>query len=296
MNWDDLKFVLAAAEAGSVNGAARRLGVNHATALRRIAHLETTLDLRIFDRTTNGYVVTRDGNYVVSAAQKIRDEVHALERQLAGKSDLMEGSIRVTTTDSLMVSVVGPALRSFQDRHPSITLELVMTNALVDLDRSQVDVAIRPTRTPPEGLRSQRPSGLGFGLYASADFLRRHPNAPDARSPWLVMDSSQLTSPTQYWMRTHYPGAIERVRAGSFVTLTELAEQGQGLAILPCCLGGRSSTLVRIGELLADIETGIWVMVPAHLAGAERIEAFCEHMMRSLGAQTGLLEGRETSR
>ncbi|MCB2152823.1 MAG: LysR family transcriptional regulator, partial [Rhodobacteraceae bacterium] len=56
-NWDDLRFVLAVAEEGSVSGAARRLGVNHATVLRRIAAFEEATGVEIFDKTARGYAV-----------------------------------------------------------------------------------------------------------------------------------------------------------------------------------------------------------------------------------------------
>ena len=61
LEWDDLRYVLAVAEAGSLAGAARELRVNHSTVLRRIAAFEQQLALRLFERLPTGYVLTKTG-------------------------------------------------------------------------------------------------------------------------------------------------------------------------------------------------------------------------------------------
>ncbi len=292
MNWDDLKYVLAVAESGSANGAARRLGVNHATVLRRIAQIEAALGTVVFDREAAGYRVTRVGQVVVEGADRVRQDVKSLQSSLAGPSAGMVGQVRVTTTDSLMVSVVGSALQTFQQAYPRISIDLMMTNHLVDLSQRQADVAIRPTRSIADGVRAERVAGLAFALYASPGYLKRDPDAPTRSSRWLVVDPSQMGSPTRYWMQTHFPEADERVRAGSFLALGALAAQGQGITILPCCLGETTPGLVRVGKPLSDIETSLWVMTTNELAGSPRIDAFCEHMLDALRQQARLLEGR----
>ncbi|MEZ5740967.1 MAG: LysR family transcriptional regulator [Burkholderiaceae bacterium] len=293
MNWDDLKFVLAVAECGSVSAGARHLGMNHTTVLRRIAQIEDAMQLSIFEHQASGYKVTREGARVVASAARIRAELQALDRTLTAGSLELDGQIRLTTTDSLMMTVIGPALSEFQRGHPRIMIELLITNQVVDLARRQADVAIRPTRTVPQGMQASRVASLRFALYASRRYLQTDPGAPNLRSDWLVTEESLMLSPTQYWMRTHHPHAKEKVRADSFVALARLAEQGQGLAVLPCFLGD-TAELVRIGAPLADIDTSLWVMTPADMAGAARIDAFCKHMTVAIQKQADLLEGRLT--
>ncbi|EGC99966.1 LysR family regulatory protein, partial [Burkholderia sp. TJI49] len=62
ISWDDLRLVLAVAQAGSLAGAARRLGVSHATVFRRLAALEAGLRVRLFERTRTGYAPTPAGD------------------------------------------------------------------------------------------------------------------------------------------------------------------------------------------------------------------------------------------
>mgnify|MGYP000580855527 CR=1 FL=1 len=79
-NWDDLRFVLAVAEAGTVSGAARVLGVNHATVLRRIAAFEERHGAPVFQRTQQGYVIRPDMLQVIEAAQEAGAAMRGAER------------------------------------------------------------------------------------------------------------------------------------------------------------------------------------------------------------------------
>src|SRR5712672_1273072 len=106
MEWDDLRYVLAVAEAGSLAGAARTLGVNHTTVLRRVGAFEKHLGLRLFERLPTGYVLTAGGEELIAAARQVNDTVIELERKLAGQDLRLSGTVRVTTTDTLMGSIL----------------------------------------------------------------------------------------------------------------------------------------------------------------------------------------------
>lgn len=293
-NWDDLKFVLAVAEAGSVNSAARRIGVNHATVLRRIAQFEAALGHQIFDRGPSGYRPSRQGEMVVASAIRMRSELQALNESLNGLSDDFDGQITVTTTDSLLATVVGTALQSFQLRFPKISIELVITNRLLSLANRHADVAIRPTREAPDGMHAVRVCSLGFGMYASPDYIELNPATPDEMSRWLILNPRENKAPSQYWMQTHYPNAISAISAETYLALSTLAEKGLGIAVLPCCLGESSRYLVRIGDTLRDIETALWIMSPRDLAGTPPIRAFYQHFSKSLRQNEGLISGGRT--
>ena len=89
--WDDLRYVLAVANAGSLAGAARSLGVNHTTVLRRIGAFEKRLGLRLFERLPTGYVLTAGGEELIAEARHIEDRVTNLERKLAGRDLRLSG-------------------------------------------------------------------------------------------------------------------------------------------------------------------------------------------------------------
>ena len=172
IEWDDLRYVLAVADAGSLAGAARNLGVNHTTVLRRVGAFEKRLGLRLFERLPTGYVLTAGGEELIAAARHIDDTVTALERKLAGQDLRLSGAVRVTTTDTLMASILPEILAEFRAAHPGIQVEVALSNLMFNLTKRDADVAIRPANDPPETLVGRRIAKIAFAIYASPRYLR----------------------------------------------------------------------------------------------------------------------------
>src|SRR5918997_5171671 len=159
MDWEDLRYALAVADASSLAAAARGLGVNHTTVLRRVNGFEERLGLRLFDRLPTGYALTAGGEELLAAARRMAETVTELERKLSGQDLRLEGTLRVTTTDTLMAPLLPPVLARFRALHPGIVVEVATANAFANLTRRDADVAIRPALEPPETLVGRRISG-----------------------------------------------------------------------------------------------------------------------------------------
>lgn len=144
--WDDLRTVLAIAQSGSLSGAARALGVSHATVFRRLGAIEERLGARLFERHRIGYTPTTAGEDVAAAAVRIEAEVTGIERRVAGRDLLPSGTVRVTTTDTLLQGLLSPVFADFRRSYPDIHLEVAVSNTLFSLSRREADVAVRPTR------------------------------------------------------------------------------------------------------------------------------------------------------
>src|SRR5688572_22664476 len=106
IDWDDLRYVLAVADSGSLNRAASTLRVNRTTVLRRINAFERKHGVRLFERLPSGYTLTDAGNEILAAARGFESAIVSLERKLAGQDLRAEGLVRVTTTDTLLTSVL----------------------------------------------------------------------------------------------------------------------------------------------------------------------------------------------
>ena len=164
IDWSDLRFFLAVAEQGSLGGAARALGVNHTTVLRRISAIEQRLGLRLFDLLPSGYAMTAGGEILLSAAKQVEDTISSLERALAGQDLRLVGSLRVTTTDTLAASLMMPIISAFRTAHPGIDLELAISNAMFSLSKRDADVAVRPATHPPENLVGRRIGAVAWAV------------------------------------------------------------------------------------------------------------------------------------
>ena len=160
LNWDNLRYVLMVANKGSIAAAARELKVNRTTVLRRINTFQDDLNCRIFDRGDAGYALTPEAEKMINAAREVESTLFNMQRQIEGRELKLEGEIRVTTTDTFMLAILGPHLASFSKKHPHIVVEVLITNSVLDLNRHDADVAIRPTAIPDSRLVGHRLSDV----------------------------------------------------------------------------------------------------------------------------------------
>lgn len=116
--WDDVRFFLAVARAGSLSGAARALGVGHVTVGRRITLLEKRLGVTLLNRTPDGFVTTSAGQAILRECAAMESAAMDLERIVAGRDSLIAGSVRVTTTEALAYQLVAPAIAALHETHP----------------------------------------------------------------------------------------------------------------------------------------------------------------------------------
>jgi DNA-binding transcriptional LysR family regulator len=294
MDWDDLRYVLAVADAGSLAGAARRLGVNHTTVLRRVGAFEERLGLRLFERLPTGYVLTAGGEQLIAAARDIDATVTGLERKLAGQDLRLAGSIRVTTTDTLMASILPEILAEFRGGHPGIQVEIALSNLMFNLTRREADIAIRPADDPPETLIGRRICAIAFAVYGSPDYLARADQAKSlADHQWIAPDDSLASTATSRWMRTELAQAEITLTADSLFALHQAARVGLGLAALPCYLGDTAPDLVRVHPPIPELQTALWILTHADLRHTARVRAFTEFAGEAFAQRRPLLEGAQ---
>lgn len=304
IDWEDLRYVLAVADANSLASAARALGVNHTTVLRRVNAFEDRLGLRLFDRLPTGYALTAGGEELLAAARAMADTVTALERRLGGRDLRLEGHLRVTTTDTLMAAVLPPLLAAFRREHPGIAIEVATANLFANLTKRDADVAIRPAADPPEALVGRRVSGVAFAVYGAPAYLAEGSAAADgapakdcapgwAGHRWVAPDDTLAGSAAARWMRAEAPGAEVALRCDSLLGVRAAAEAGLGLAVLPCYLGDAAEgALRRVGKPLQGAAASLWVLTHEDLRRTGRVSAFTRFMAEALGRERDRLEGR----
>jgi DNA-binding transcriptional LysR family regulator len=289
MEWDDLRYVLAVADAGSLAGAARALGVNHTTVLRRVGGFEKRLGLRLFERLPTGYVPTAGGEELVATARRVDETVVALERRLSGQDLRLAGPLRVTTTDTLMASLLPEILAEFHAVHPGIRIEVALSNQMLDLSRRDADVAIRPANDPPETLVGRRVGRIAFAVYGSRAYLKRR-RRDLAAHHWVAPDDSLAGTSVAAWMRKALPNVTVTLRADSLLGLMRAAQAGLGLAALPCYLGDGAG-LARVQGPVAAMDTSLWILTHNDLRHTARVRAFMEFAAAAFRRRRAQLEG-----
>ncbi|REG81995.1 LysR family transcriptional regulator [Marinomonas pollencensis] len=279
IRWDDLQYVLAVANEGSLSAAARALGVNHSTVLRRLESFEYRHKVQVFHKLATGYKLTVEGNELLESALSIASEVKDLERRLSGKERELEGELRVTTTDSLLRLVLGKHLATFHRLYPRITLSLTVTPQQLALSQLESDVAIRIATTLDERLVGHKLCRISFGVYGSAEYVAKLQGKKVLTSAhWLEM---RLAS-TARFISSDIPAEMVVLRADSYEPLLVAAEQGMGLVCMPCFIGESSDKLQRVDMPLAGKPIDLYVISHKDLAGSAKVKAFFEFIKREL--------------
>lgn len=286
----DLATLLAIAREGSLAGAARRLRVNHSTVFRRLGAIEARLGTRLFERQGGSYVTTAAGEDLLRTAERVEAEVEALERRLSGQDLRLTGSLRLTAPDDLAEVVAMPLLAEFRRQYPEIVLELVLDNRMLNLTRREADIALRPTRQPPETLAGRRIAALASAVYCSAGQPPpRDPAGPELR--WIAWEEGAGPPLAARWLAAKVDRHAIAYRSNSMVNQASAARHGLGLAILPCFLGDSDPRLQRVTPPLADISTELWLLTHRDLQRSARIRALLDLLYDSLRRQRRLLEG-----
>lgn len=289
--WDDLKTVLAIAEAASLSGAARRLGVSHATVFRRLGAIEERLGVKLFERDAKGYTPTAAGEDVADAAKRIETEVAGIERRVVGRDLLPSGSLRITTTDTLLEGLLTPILGGFRSDYPDISLEITVSNAPLSLSRREADVAVRVTQAPPESLVGQRIGRIAQAVYgAAADFPTEVPR-DHAALRWVGPDETLWYPQLDSWMKREGHDARCGYRVDSLQGVRWAVCAGIGVAVLPCYVGDTDAHLVRLTEPIPEMGADLWLLTHPDLRRVVRVRAFTDYIGDAVRKHERLLAG-----
>ncbi|MCW5708903.1 LysR family transcriptional regulator [Shinella sp.] len=275
LSTDDLLLIAALARSGKPAPAAAGLNVHLATVYRRLKELEQEAGAPLFQRLGGQYVPTPLGSELVRAAMDVEANLAEARRQLAGGEQRLAGHITLTTPDSL-VPLVSTLLPPVRRKHAGIRFDLVVSNTFADMARYEAEVAIRPTRSPPETLVGQRAGAFRYAVYVKSGTRED--------LPWIALDDSLSAIPAARWLATHVAETEIVLRVNSMWAAAQAAATGLGRALLPDYLH-RSFDLDRQGDFIGTLESEVWLLIHPDLRRTPRIQAFMDLAAGRLRAQ-----------
>jgi DNA-binding transcriptional LysR family regulator len=172
-DWALVRSFLAVLDAGSLTGAARRLGAQQPTLSRHVAELEAQLGAPLFERTGRGVTPTAAGLAIAEAARQMQDGAEALARGLVRTREATSGTVRVTTSQVAATWLMPPLLARLADAEPGITVELVASNQIANLLRREADIAVRMVRPAQASLVARKLADIAIVAAAHRDYLAR---------------------------------------------------------------------------------------------------------------------------
>lgn len=288
LNWNDLRHVLAVAQARALAPAARGLGVNETTVARRIARAEQSLGSKLFDRVDGAMIPTEAGEIAVERAERMEAEINLLKGAASGADGSATGTVRISSIPLIVNRIIIPALRQLYSAHPQLRIEAVAEPRNISLTRREADIVLRMARPNRENkVVTRRLAKFPYAVYGPS---RRHAHL----LPWITYEASMVGLPHVAWIEK----AIKLDREGHpslTVNDSEVAlhaiKAGVGKSLLPCAIGDREPGLTRLSGVQPILERELWLLVLPEFRNLARVRAVIEWLDKvavRLGGSTDL--------
>jgi len=279
----DLAAVLGLVRAGTLAAAGEQLGQDASTVFRSLQRIEKGLGQQLFERSRSGYVATELARELAAHAERMEAELEAARSATQTEPGQVSGSVKITTTDTVLHALLAPALKSLQSLHPLLGFDLVAGNELASLTRRDADIAVRATKRPPTHLVGKHIGPIRVALFAaSAGGRKSFDDSALAAQNWIAPDDALPDHPSVIWRKHRFPKVAPKYRVNSILTVAELVGQGMGVGLLPLFLARQRNDLVQLGEEIEECQTDLWLLTHTEARHLRRVSAVYRHLSEHL--------------
>jgi DNA-binding transcriptional LysR family regulator len=267
----EMKTFVAVVDAGSFVKASDAQGMSKPAVSRYISDLESRLGVRLLQRTTRRLSLTDEGHIFYDRCRNVLMAVDEAETEIASRSSEASGLVRINAPLTFGILHLAPLWGEFRRLHPKVTLDITLSDRVVDLVEEGFDLAIRIAALPDSGLISRRIATTRMVLCASPHYLAQHgvPTHPSELATHAVIAYNQLSSGDEW----HFDGPEGKVAVRTHPcistnngdTCRAAAVHHQGIVLQPSFLISEdlaSGALVELMPEFRSIEIGIYTMYP----------------------------------
>lgn len=279
----DLALLLALTRTGKLAQAGERLGVDASTVFRSLQRVERGLGAPLFERSRAGYAPTELALALAERAEEVDAALEAARATAQLKPGQVAGSVRITSTDTVMHGLIAPALKDLRARHPLLGYELHTGNELASLTRRDADIAVRATRRPPPHLVGKVVGPIRVALFAaSRGGVKTLAEVEAGRAAWVAPDDALPEHPSVVWRKRHFPRVMPAYRVGSILTVAELVKLGMGVGVLPLFLARSMVGLRQLTEPLEEAQTDLWLLTHPQARHLRRVATVYAQLAENL--------------
>ena len=253
MNVGDLRLFVRVAELGTLSSVARERDVAVSQISRTMSQLEAHCGVQLLRRTTHGLSLTAEGEVFLGYCRNITQTLDELDGEFTSRARSVRGVVRVAVSANMAQHVLVPSLPALVARHPGLTIELQVSDALVDMSRDGIDIAIRTGSTQTEEVIARQIGSHGRRLYASPAYLKKHgkPKHPDDLAKHRIITTSTAPRLNDWPFLLDGKSVVRpmhgQLRASSTAITQEMALAGLGICRVHDLI---AAPLVRRGDLI----------------------------------------------
>ena len=241
MNIENIYFFTAVIRHGSLSKAAAKLGVSPQTVGRKISNLEHELGTSLFIKHPTGYQPTTDALVFYNEAENVEKALASLQVNFQTKKEEFEGDVRIALPEMLAKHIIIPQLKSFVQRYPKLTLQIVTGIDSVGIARGDADIALRLKR-PEQGALTVRKIGtMSSGMFVARELITKEEKTVLDKVP-LIGWEHHIDLPAVKWL-SKITNRSPNFRFSCLATQEAAIRSGLGAGILPHFL---STDLIEI--------------------------------------------------
>ncbi|MCP8686441.1 LysR family transcriptional regulator [Marinobacterium sedimentorum] len=293
---EDIKAFCAVIEFGSVSRAALEMGETKGSISRRVSRLEARLGAALLARTPRAVSATEEG---IAFYAKARDALSLLADATQGARQsrtVPHGNLRVTAPMDIGLDVLPPLLVRFRALHPQITVELLLTDAPLDLAANRIDLALRATsgNLPDMGYRASALTAFRMGLYGAPIYLaaRGIPEVPQDLQTQDLVTFRELAGAASLSLVNARGRRVEVTarpvaRTTDYASVHRIIQAGGGIGVLPDLIAGASLAAGLIVPVLPDWSLSEGKLYAISLSGDQapaRVSVFRDFIRTELNA------------
>ncbi|GJE49364.1 HTH-type transcriptional regulator DmlR [Methylobacterium tardum] len=292
---DDVRAFCTVVDLGTVTAAAASLRETKGSVSRRISRLERALGARLMARTSRAVSPTAEGLAFYAKAQESLTLLDEAAETARDARTVPAGHLRFTTSIDFGIEVMPEIVASFRDAYPQITVEMLNTDARLDLAANRIDLALRLGGAEETGYRALVLATLAVGLYAAPAYLARRPAPADLaglRDHDLILARERFGTAglplSDGQGRTEPLSVSPAIRVSDFASAHRLTLAGAGIGHLPTLVAARAVESGALVRVLAPWATRGAALRAVTLAGRElpaRVNVFREHVRAALAAR-----------
>lgn len=287
-DWNDLRFFLEVARIGTLSGAARAMGADHATVGRRIDALERALGQVLFHRSLSGYALTPAGDTLLAHAEQMEEVALRSSAAVGQPSAAIGGVVRLTTADGFGNFLLAPQLERFTTQHPRVTLQLVPIQQIQAQSQREGDLVVTLTAGGAR-FSSEKLVDYELGLYASPAYLSAHrtpAHREDLRHHRLVGYIEELLFSRELdYLDQVLPGLRAQVQCSSLFAQAQATRAGAGICVLPHYVARALDGLAPVLPTTVSLRRSYWLNMAPDGERVPRIRALAD-FLRQLVAET----------
>lgn len=293
MDWDNLRYFLELARAGTLVSAARRLAVDHTTVARRIQALEKQVGSTLFAREAGGHRLTEAGRALLPQVEAMEAAFLAVENAAPGVRQGLHGLVRIGATEGFGNLILAPQLARFATDHPGLVVDLLALPRLVHLSRREADIVISLERPARGAVLVVKLTDYVLQLYGAQSYLARCApirTADDLRGHAFIsyVDDLLFSKELQILDELHRPAHFA-LRSTSILAQYEATRAGAGLAVLPAFVAAQDPSLTAVLPQTARFTRTFWMSMPEENKHVARMQAAWAFLRETVTAQQRVL-------